>query len=144
MDQIVSKAPTKQCVECSEYKPYNEFPKKRRMCKECKRLYDKIRYSDNKDSLRAQGRNNNIRQQKIKYRGDINEWYEEQLKRQGGKCAIEGCFEVPETQHHKRLDIDHNHQTGKLRGLLCRKCNIDVGTVENRLEAIQQYLAEYD
>lgn len=31
----------------------------------------------------------------------------------------------------KRLSIDHNHETGKIRGLLCRKCNLMLESVED-------------
>lgn len=40
------------------------------------------------------------------------------LEAQGGRCAI--CPNTPKT---KRLDTDHNHKTGELRGLLCHSCN---------------------
>jgi Recombination endonuclease VII len=43
------------------------------------------------------------------------------LARQGGVCAI--CGKPPE----KTLCVDHCHSTGKIRGLLCRKCNFGLG-----------------
>src|SRR5216684_6545254 len=42
------------------------------------------------------------------------------LEKQGGRCAI--C-EVSEIEMGNKLHIDHNHRTGKVRGLLCRPCN---------------------
>jgi hypothetical protein len=44
--------------------------------------------------------------------------YAELLERQGGVCAI--CGNPPKT---RRLSVDHNHRTGKVRGLLCFRCN---------------------
>jgi len=44
--------------------------------------------------------------------------YEELLASQGGVCAI--CGSSPKT---KRLNIDHDHKTMEVRGLLCHKCN---------------------
>jgi hypothetical protein len=40
------------------------------------------------------------------------------LRLQGGRCAI--CRKA---QQVKALAVDHNHQTGKVRGLLCQNCN---------------------
>jgi hypothetical protein len=42
-------------------------------------------------------------------------------------CAI--CSEkAPE---HKSLCVDHNHKTGKIRGLLCGNCNLMIGLVKD-------------
>ena len=46
------------------------------------------------------------------------DWYEGQLDRQGGRCAI--CLCRPRT---RVLAVDHDHFTGKVRGLLCGRCN---------------------
>jgi len=42
------------------------------------------------------------------------------FKQQKGKCAI--C-KKPQSMFKRRLNLDHNHKTGKLRGLLCYYCN---------------------
>lgn len=47
--------------------------------------------------------------------------YEALLKRQGGKCAI--CRGKPKS---KRLAVDHDHDSGEVRGLLCSRCNHDL------------------
>lgn len=44
--------------------------------------------------------------------------YEQKLKEQRGMCAI--CERPPVT---RSLHVDHNHTTGKVRGLLCHNCN---------------------
>jgi len=44
--------------------------------------------------------------------------YDELITAQGGGCAI--CGNPPKT---RRLDTDHDHRTGKVRGLLCHRCN---------------------
>lgn len=44
--------------------------------------------------------------------------YNKLLKEQGGVCWI--CARPPV---HRRLHVDHNHKTGKIRGLLCWRCN---------------------
>jgi recombination endonuclease VII len=63
----------------------------------------------------------------LKYRyGLSKEDYERMLDEQGGVCAI--CGSAPDKQ---RLSVDHNHGTGKVRGLLCHKCNLALGVIES-------------
>lgn len=54
--------------------------------------------------------------------------FEQMVVAQGGLCAI--CRR-PELVTRKgkplRLHIDHNHKTGKVRGLLCMRCNFGLG-----------------
>ncbi len=58
---------------------------------------------------------------------------------QKGKCKI--CGFEPDKKH-RGLHVDHDHKTGRVRGLLCRSCNKDViGAVENiGLQKIVDYL----
>ncbi len=49
--------------------------------------------------------------------------YEILYEWQRGCCAICG-------QHFARLGVDHNHITGRIRGLLCIKCNLAIGYIE--------------
>lgn len=55
--------------------------------------------------------------------GITTEWYEETLAKQQGACAI--CSLACTTG--KSLAVDHNHETGKARGLLCMSCNTAIG-----------------
>lgn len=57
--------------------------------------------------------------------------YERLYKAQGGKCAI--CQYA--TGQSKRLAVDHNHNTGVVRGLLCGPCNQFVGRLRDSPEA---------
>ena len=58
---------------------------------------------------------------KFKY-GITKDQYDKMLSDQGGHCAL--CDSAPcDTPGKKRLAIDHNHETGEVRGLLCRECN---------------------
>lgn len=45
--------------------------------------------------------------------------FKEMEKEQGGKCAICGIF--------CKLHLDHDHETGRIRGLLCPNCNKGLG-----------------
>lgn len=55
--------------------------------------------------------------------------YREMLSRQNGACAI--CLSLP---GRSRLHIDHNHDTGRVRGLLCSRCNAGVGMFKDNHE----------
>ena len=62
---------------------------------------------------------------------------------QRGLCAVCGN---PETSTMKRtgeikmLHIDHDHKTGKIRGLLCQDCNMALGHLQDSSERIQMLL----
>ena len=59
------------------------------------------------------------------------------LRQQGDVCAI--CGGGPTTR--KGFHIDHDHQTGEIRGLLCHRCNTELEVVESgRYEKMVQYL----
>lgn len=70
------------------------------------------------------------------------EQYNQLFNRQQGCCAI--CYRHQSTLKHK-LSIDHNHNTGKIRGLLCPDCNILVGRLEKNylLQKINLYLSKH-
>lgn len=55
------------------------------------------------------------------------ERYDEILTEQGGGCAI--CGGGP-SKSFLYLDVDHDHETGMVRGLLCRRCNTGLGYFE--------------
>lgn len=72
------------------------------------------------------------------------EWYEETLVAQGGCCAV--CGYVPE-KGQRRLAVDHDHETGVVRGLLCQLCNLSVGYMKDDpilLRAAATYLESHD
>ena len=63
--------------------------------------------------------------------------------KQNGKCAICGRKQ-PETGSHryKSLAVDHCHETGKIRGLLCNNCNRALGLFQDSPELLCR-AAEY-
>jgi len=63
--------------------------------------------------------------------------YERIWTEQGGVCAICGLPEL-----RRRLSVDHDHKTGKIRGLLCDRCNLAFGLLQDDLallDAMKKY-----
>lgn len=75
---------------------------------------------ENPEAFRRSSRNSIL---KRKYGLDILE-YERLLKKQDFVCAI--C-KREEPRKGSALSVDHCHKTGKVRGLLCTKCNTAIG-----------------
>jgi len=70
------------------------------------------------------------------------EQYDQMLKSQGGLCAI--CRQPSVTG--KRLHVDHDHATGRRRGLLCHHCNTALGNFKDDplvIATALEYLKEY-
>ncbi len=66
------------------------------------------------------------RRAKLKWRYGITpEDYDAMLVAQGGHCAL--CDRTP--SDHRRLNIDHDHETGAVRGLLCDPHNRAIGNL---------------
>ena len=66
--------------------------------------------------------------------------YEEMLFSQNGVCAI--CSgEPPKNQHKTRLNIDHCHSTGKIRGLLCDACNRAIGLLKDSPDLLNKAIS---
>ena len=63
------------------------------------------------------------------------EEYNIKLKEQAHKCAICGIDEVDLI---KKLHIDHNHITGKVRELLCLNCNTGLGQFKDNIELLSK------
>ena len=65
--------------------------------------------------------------------------YFDLLKAQGGKCAI--CdTDKPGGQGKNRPSgwhIDHDHKTGRVRGLLCHKCNVGLGHFQDSIDTLK-------
>jgi hypothetical protein len=66
--------------------------------------------------------------EKLKTFGLTMEDYERLLTEQGGVCKL--CGKPEGGTRAKRLAVDHDHDTGRIRGLLCRRCNTTLSWVE--------------
>jgi hypothetical protein len=154
----------KRCKVCGEFKPLDDFYKMpgmadghRNDCKPCNLAAKAAR-----TALNPQANRDRVRrwreQNPEKYRAKLREYaaspqkkladrksylkrtygitvedYELMLTEQGGVCSI--CKEPrPE---ERTLHIDHDHETGVIRGLLCFRCNNALGDFRERWELFQ-------
>lgn len=84
---------------------------------------------------------------KLKKFGITVEDYDKMLERQNGVCAI--CKRSPHVVLNgaiKRLAVDHDHITGRVRGLLCDHCNRGMGLLRDSIETLEgaaEYLRSY-
>ncbi|KKM26083.1 hypothetical protein LCGC14_1588390, partial [marine sediment metagenome] len=68
--------------------------------------------------------------------------YDALSQRQGGVCAICRSKETMKNKYGlKRLAVDHNHLTGKIRGLLCGRCNQALGLFASDEEGVGRLLS---
>ena len=76
------------------------------------------------------------------YNLTLKQW-EQMLKNQNGTCANPHCDKVLEGRY--KIHTDHDHKTGKVRGLLCARCNTDLGRLEDkhRIKGLYLYLEQY-
>lgn len=79
---------------------------------------------------------------RLKYEyGITTKQHAEMVRSQSGLCAICGA------EPGQKLDVDHNHETGKVRGLLCRTCNLGLGCFKDdikKLKAAVKYLKSHE
>ena len=98
-------------------------------------------YRDHRDEVLAKNRAHRAAHKKPRARryGITVAQYDEMLVAQDGRCAI--CLGAKERRH---FDIDHDHETGRVRGLLCNRCNRLLSNARDDvalLEAAAAYLA---
>lgn len=77
----------------------------------------------------------------LKKYGLTLEQYDALLEAQGGVCAV--CLEDRRDRMGRRLHVDHDHETGRVRGLLCMRCNNAIGQAGESaatLRALADYL----
>lgn len=127
---------TKTCTKCQEEKPLTEFSSRggklshlyKSWCKTCMLEARQAWAVKNKQHLNSWRRNNwEVSNRRFKRHGTTREAYDELYEFQQGACAL--CGEVDEKLVW--LCIDHDHSTGKVRGLLCPNCNRGVGLLKD-------------
>jgi|TARA_R110000868_G_scaffold345734_2_gene606849 hypothetical protein len=138
---------SKQCVKCLQEKSLDSFYEHKgertssgyriNICSTCHAERSIKWAKENKDKVKAHRRKRNL---KAKYGISVEE-YDKMFEEQNGSCFI--CFSLPT---RRRLSVDHNHTTGQVRRLLCDKCNLAIGLLEEdqeRLEKVRRYLENF-
>lgn len=135
MDQME----TQQCRKCKEIKPLEDFHVRsgtkrgrRRECKECHIITNIIWQREHPEYLRWKWI---LRKYSLTETG-----WNRIFDRQGRVCALCGS---DNPRRKGEWCTDHNHKTGKVRGILCYPCNISIDHIKNiPLEKIKSYLVE--
>jgi len=119
-----------KCNRCGVEKTITEFTKTNRLkagygnpCKECKNIENRAAYKKNPEYKKEwQKSKRGLNTKMVRLYGITIEQYDKMNEKQCGKCLICGG-----TEPVKRLFVDHDHDTGAVRGLLCGKCNTALG-----------------
>lgn len=133
----------KTCNKCGIQKPLSEFSKRydyadiryRSNCKSCVKEYSKIQHIKNIDKRKSQ--------KLMKAYGITLAQKIEMLKSQNNKCDICSI----ELKSIRSAHVDHCHNTKKVRGILCTKCNPGIGYFQDNLDLLKsamKYLKKWN
>jgi hypothetical protein len=136
----------KVCKTCNTEKEVEEFSKGkgykdgiRPHCIECRREYEVESYHKHKHKRPYDYETDKDRKLKATYGISYKE-YKTMLEAQNGQCAICG---TTSTGNRKAFHVDHDHETGEVRGLLCGNCNSGIGNLRDDIGLLKraiQYL----
>jgi len=131
----------KTCTRCLSTKPISEFYKEkgtkdgyRNHCKSCRRKDWNNWRNENKDHLKRYMRDFFL---KRNY-GISIEKYEEMYNSQNGKCYICGSHS---DDQDKGLSVDHCHDSGQIRKLLCGNCNTALGSFKDSIDILKKAIS---
>jgi hypothetical protein len=139
----------KHCNCCGLTLPAEDFYKdttssdgRYSVCKECKDFSVQQWRSDNREEYNRGRREYNMQPEnykrlRLQRYGITPADFDKMLAEQQGKCKL--CFKIPDTDK-RPLCVDHNHVTGKVRGLLCYGCNRLMVLIDNE-ELLKRALA---
>lgn len=137
----------RRCTRCRDWKSWEDFHRKKTghngYSAQCKMCTNRAVASSRRVNLDASRRAERERKDrtganyKARY-GITRDEYEEMARAQGNACAVCGNDE-------KRLVVDHEHASGKVRKLLCDRCNRDMAVVDDpeRLALLTAYRDEH-
>lgn len=129
----------KICSRCHVRKPTTAFSRHKQYdkygdgrdprCKSCRGRYGQEYYRKNR--VKTQTR------QLLRRRRITRAEYDRRFTEQGGVCAI--CrLPAQRSGQPRLLDVDHSHETGRIRGLLCNPCNRAIGLFKNDTRLLQR------
>ena len=144
----------KKCSKCQEPKSLKEFHKDQKrkdgLCSACKECFKKHYQKHKKTILSRNKKWRNSNPEKIKIYNTRKKEYELfrnyglslhdkniMLSNQNSQCSI--CkISIQEhlEKYQKDFHVDHNHKTGKIRSLLCEKCNRGLGFFNDDFETL--------
>jgi hypothetical protein len=137
-----------RCEDCKKLysnRANDEQKKNPERVKACKSEYRKKKQDwllayrrDYKDRCRAQDRSRHL----MTSYGITIEQYDDAYAKQEGRCGM--CKKHSAESSRKRLEVDHCHQTGRVRGLLCDTCNKALGVIEKYRNKLDEMLAYAD
>lgn len=142
----------KICTKCKVTKPLGEFYNathhkdgKTSQCKQCTDRKNKEWESRNKDKVREYRKQADFRRRDYRagehlFRtyGLTKSEYTNLLTKQQGLCAICKREESGVLRGSKRrMGVDHNHKTGRIRGLLCDDCNTGIARLQESPEILR-------
>lgn len=138
---------TRFCPECNAYLPKSEFYTDRRarggLTRRCRTHHARKSYDSRRREYDTPAKRYAYARQEMlrKKYGMTVEVYLAMSEAQGHVCKICGN---PETDKYGNLHVDHDHETNRVRGLLCGNCNTGLGKFRddpNLLVAAIAYLA---
>ena len=119
----------------------NPFPARKRAKKFAQNNPERVKiYQKTWKERHPEKRKLYTRNSRIRAYGIEPEEYYKLLEQQGNECAI-----CKAKSTRRAMNIDHNHTTGKVRGLLCDGCNMSLGHIERKewVEKANKYLSQY-
>lgn len=125
----------RKCPKCKQELNEDAFYKDNRRCKKCHLEDVRSYHLRNKNKVALINRKHKL----IRKYGITIEQYESLFKKQDGKCAICGTLEIKRAKA-KYFNVDHNHITGEIRGLLCHNCNVLLGKLNDDVEMCKKVI----
>lgn len=139
---------TKVCTIChksrrlSNYSNHKgTFDKLNYVCKPCVNKKSKIWRKKNAQRVKENNRKfrNNIRESELKKKYNLTlQSRQVLLESQNNKCAICSCDINFYTMGKGQFAVDHCHRTNKVRGILCRRCNVCIGMFNDEADTIMK------